>query len=468
MATVGVIGAGIAGLAAAYQLQHHGLSVEVLEASDAVGGVIRSERHEGFLVEHGPNSLRSSAPALERIVQDLGLDAERVWANDTADTRYVVRDGEPTPLPRSLGAFLSTDLFSTRAKVRLLAEPFIGRADAAEESVAAFTRRRLGPEVLRYAVAPFVGGVFAGAPDDLSVQHAFERLARLEDEYGSLFVGALRRALSGPDDDTTDVPSGLFSFRNGLQTLPQALHEALGTAVALNTPVTAARHDGSQWQVRVSPPDAPGHTRTFDALLCTAPLHRLEQMTLETPVDLSPLVDAHYPPLSVLALGYPRDAVAHPLDGFGALVPPVEDDLNVLGTIFSSTLFPGRAPDGHVLLTTFVGGARAPQHATPNPDALQSLVTTDLKRLLGVEGSPVFRRHIHWPHAIPQYTLGYERVKGALDALEQTHPRLAFGGNYRQGVSVGDALTSGLDAAERLCDQFEATTPEADRRKRPS
>ncbi len=455
MPTVGVLGAGIAGLTAAYHLQQQGVSVQVLEASGHVGGVIQSERRDGFLVEHGPNSIRSSAPALEHIVQDLGLADERVWANDAADTRYVVRDGQPTPLPRSVGAFLSTDLFSTRAKLRLLAEPFIGRADTAEESVADFTRRRLGPEVLHYAVAPFVGGVFAGTPGDLSVQHAFERLAALEDKYGSLFMGAVRRALSREgDDEGDDVPSGLFSFRDGLQTLPTALGDALGGQLSLNTPVTALRHDGGQWRVRTS--SSGETTRTFEALLSTIPLHRLADLHLDTPVNLAPLRAVSYPPVSVLALGYPRAAVRHPLDGFGLLVPPVERDLNVLGTIFSSTLFPNRAPNDHVLLTTFVGGGRAPHHATSDTDALQSLVTTDLQRLLGVEGAPVFRQHIHWPSAIPQYTLGYGQVKKTLNKLERTHPSLALAGNYRQGVSVGDALTSGADAADRLLTRLDA------------
>jgi Protoporphyrinogen oxidase len=190
MPDVGIIGAGISGLAAAYRLHEQGLSVQVLEASGKTGGVIQSDSSGGFLVEDGPNSIRAGAPALEALIDALHLHDERVWANDEADTRYVVRDGRPTPLPRSVGSFLTTDLFSVRAKLRLLAEPFIGRAAGEEESVAQFTKRRLGPEVLKYAVAPFVGGVFAGTPDDLSVQHALERLAALEDESGSLLLGA--------------------------------------------------------------------------------------------------------------------------------------------------------------------------------------------------------------------------------------------------------------------------------------
>ena len=211
MPSVGVIGAGIAGLTAAYQLQKQGASVHVFEAADRTGGVIRSETTEGYLVERGPNSIRAGAAALETVIDDLDLREERIWANDAADARYVVRDGTPTPLPRSVRSFLSTDLFSTRAKLRLLAEPFIGRREATDESVAAFTRRRLGPEMLDYAVAPFVGGVFAGSPEDLSVRHAFRRLATLEDEYGSLFLGAVRRALSRNGSGDEDAPSGLFS-----------------------------------------------------------------------------------------------------------------------------------------------------------------------------------------------------------------------------------------------------------------
>lgn len=454
MSTVGIIGAGIAGLAAAYRLQQENVSVRVLEASERTGGVIRSDSEDGFLVEHGPNSIRASSPELEGVLEDLDLKEERIWANERAKTRYVVRNGQPTSLPTSIGSFLTTDLFSVRAKLRLLAEPFIRRADGGEESVADFTRRRLGPEMLDYAVAPFVGGVFAGAPEDLSVEHAFHRLATFEDEYGSLFLGALRNAMSSNDTDEPDGPSGLFSFRDGLQTLPDALTEVLGDHVFQNAPVRALHREDDQWRVTITSPEGRERPRTFDALVSTVPLHRLSAMDVDTPVDLSPLAEAWYPPLSVLALGYPREAVEHPLDGFGLLVPPAEDDLNILGTIFSSTLFPGRAPADHVLLTTFVGGARAPKQATPDTSALQSLVETDLHHLLGVEGSPVFRRHVHWPHAIPQYTLGYGTVKETLDELEEQHPGLAFAGNYRKGVSVGNALTSGIGAADRLLDRL--------------
>jgi len=456
MPTVGVIGTGIAGLAAAYRLHRAGVSVRVLEATDRTGGVIRSESTEGFLVEHGPNSVRAGSAELEQIIDELDLQDERVWANDAADTRYVVRDGTPTPLPMSIRSFLSTDLFSTQAKLRLLAEPFVGTAAANDESIADFARRRLGPEVLDYAVAPFVGGVFAGSPETLSVQHALDRLADLEAEYGSLFLGAVRRALSSDDADEPDIPSGLFSFRDGLETLPNALADALGDRIHLNAPVRALEQYGDRWRVTVDGPYGAPDAHAFDALVSTVPLHRMAAMDIETPVELSPLSEVWYPPLSVLSLGYPRAAIERPLDGFGMLVPPVEDDLNILGTIFSSTLFPGRAPDDHVLLTTFVGGARAPDRATLDSSALQSLVESDLDRLLGVEGTPLFRRHVHWPDAIPQYTVGYGQIKETLAELERTHPRLAFAGNYRQGVSVGDALASGVDAAERLWERLEA------------
>ena len=448
MAHVGIVGGGISGLLAAYQLQQEGFSVRLFEASDHLGGVIETTQTDGFLVEHGPNSLRPTA-LLETVIAELELNDARVWANETANTRYVVRDGRPVSLPMSIGSFVTTDLFSTRAKLRLLAEPFIRARSSGgtEESLADFTRRRLGPEVLNYAVAPFVGGVFAGRPDALSARHAFGRLVELEQEYGSLFWGALR---SMGENDGAETPSGLFSFREGLVTLPQRLGSELEDVVHRDSRVTALRRNDEEWSVVADTPAGSERFASFDAVICTVPLHALNTISLgSSTVDRSPLKEANYPPVHVVALGFARSDVTHPLDGFGMLVPPVEDDFDVLGTIFSSSLFPGRAPDDSVLLTTFVGGARNPSLAERSPSAIQTVVERDLGRLLGVEGSPRFTHHVHWPRAIPQYTVGYGTVKQTLEDLESERDGLFFAGNYRQGVSVGDAMASGASAADR-------------------
>lgn len=447
MARIGVIGAGIAGLTAAYRLSQDAHSVLLFEADERPGGVIGSIRRDGFLVETGPNSLRST-PFLHTLVQELNLEEERVWADDRASRRYVVRDGRPVPIPTSVPSFLTTDLLSPRAKLRLMGEPFVpARSNAPiNESLADFTRRRLGAEVLDYAVAPFVGGVYAGDPEQLSARHTFDQLVEWEEDYGSLFWGALRDG----SDSSDDVPSGLFSFRTGLETLPRALADRLDVPIRYEAPVTGLHKHTEGWQIQTDP--SPPDVHEVDGVVCTMPLHRLRGLDFETPVDCTPLDQVEYPPVRVVALGYERGQVDHPLDGFGMLVPPVETDFDVLGTLFSSSLFPGRAPEGHVLLTTFVGGARAPDLARRDDPVIRSVVERDLNRLLGVNGDPGFSRHIHWTRAIPQYTQGYGAVKKTLDALETDHPGLVFAGNYRQGVSVGDAAQSGRDAAVRLLD----------------
>ena len=451
MSTIGVVGGGIAGLSAAYHLQREGVSVHVLEATDHVGGVIQTEETEGFVVEHGPNSLRST-PLLEEMIARLDLESERVWADESASRRYVVRNGRPVALPTSFFSFLRTNLFSTRAKIRLLAEPFIRArsSEVTEESLAAFTTRRLGPEILDYAVAPFVGGVFAGDPDQLSARHAFERLVTLEEEHGSLLWGAIAGASTSSSGQ--NHPSSLFSFRDGLETLPRALHDALGDAVTHSTTVRRIHQTGNQWEVEVEN-DVSGPF-SFDALVCTIPLHEITNIEFDVDGNLDPLEGVWYPPLHVIALGYDRSTVDHPIDGFGMLVPPVEDEFDILGTLFSSTLFPNRAPDGQVLLTTFVGGARDPEIANaPQSHVRKTIVERDLSRLLGISGPPTFVHGCHWPRAIPQYTLGYGQVKTALNDVEARNPNLVFAGNYRNGVSVGAAMQSGADAASELLNE---------------
>lgn len=453
MSQVGVLGGGIAGLTAAYHLLQRDVSVHLFEATDRVGGVIRSERIDDFLIEHGPNTLRSS-PILEEVIQAVDLEEERVWADDVASHRYVVRDGKLVPVPTSMGSFFASGLLSPWGKLRLLGEPFIPRRSdpSSAESLADFARRRLGSEVLEYAVAPFVGGIYAGNPEQLSVRHVFEDLVQMEQDHGSLLWGALRSALGRNAE--TDVRTGLFSFRNGIETLPRALTRALEDHITRKAPVSALQQSDLGWTVKLDSASGPPRLDNFDAVICTVPLHALRRIDVDTSVDLSSLDTVPYPPLSVVALGYDRSAVHHSLDGFGFLVPPVET-FDILGTLFSSTLFPNRVPANTVLLTNFVGGARAPHLADESPSSRKARVVRDLDRLLGLDDDPVFIRHVYWPRAIPQYVLGYEDVHNTLDILEDQHPRLFFAGNYRQGVAVGDAMASGVSAAEQA---FETLT----------
>ncbi len=453
MASVAVLGGGIAGLTAAYQLDHQGVDVTVLEASNRTGGKIRSERMDGYLIEHGPNTIQSSTPLMEGLMERLGLMADVVEADPAAATRYVVRDGAPHPLPMSPSDFLTTPLLSTSAKLRLLAEPLVWSSGPEhDESIAHFARRRLGREVLDYGLNPFVGGIFAGDPERLSVRHAFERLYSLEAEHGSLFKGLI----SGLFDRRTHAdkhPSTrrMFSFRDGLQQLPDALTAHLGAAVERLTAVTGLHPKADRWIITTHHTEDNATTeRSFDAVVCTLPLHRLAQIDFETVVSLKPLKKVQYPPVSVVAMGFERDAVAHPLDGFGLLVPEVETAYRILGTIFTSSLFPDRAPDGQVLLSTFIGGARNPDLGGAARDTLVPLIREDLADLLGVRGTPALVRHVSWSHAIPQYTVGYAHVKATLDTLERRHPQLAMAGNYREGVSVGNTMDAGDRAAQRI------------------
>ncbi len=445
MTSIGIIGGGIAGLVAAWRLAEEGHAVTLFEATGQPGGVIRSERtREGYLVEHGPNTIQRATPLLGELIGALGLTGAVVEADAAAKKRYVVFGGRPVALPSSVAGLLTTPLFSPRAKLRLLAEPLASEAPESEESVADFVRRRLGSEILDYAVNPFVAGVYAGDPETLSLRHAFPRLYQMEAEHGSLFKGGLRRLFRKEEEKEA---RRMFSFAEGLQTLPRALADALGERIRYHTPVTALRRTEDGWTLTAGR-DAVEHR--FDAVVFAAPLHRLTAMDFAPGPDLAPLEEVSYPPVSLVALGVERAQIKHPLDGFGLLVPEVEDELQILGTLFSSTLFPDRAPSGRVLLTTFVGGARHPALGRADEDALADVVQHDLGRLLGLSGDPKFVRHVRWARAIPQYALGYGRVQALLDRLEAECPGFYLAGNYRAGVSVGDAAASGDDAARRL------------------
>ncbi|HET8623765.1 MAG TPA: protoporphyrinogen oxidase [Gemmatimonadales bacterium] len=440
MASVGVVGAGAAGLAAAYRLMRLGHDVAVYEAAHRVGGAVRTERRDGFLAEHGPNSMQAPSGAVAQLFRDCGLDQRRIDADPAARKRYVVRGGELRPLPLSPSALLTSSLLSARAKLALAAEPFAPRAPAGDESIAAFVRRRLGREFLDYMADPFVTGIYAGDPEALSMRHALPRIYALEQTYGSVLRAAFKRARKG------ERPPTLISFGDGLEELPNHLTRALGDRVRLARRVDVVRRDEQMWAVETS-----SSSGRHDAVVLAAPAHALARLRLEGRHGerIAELTAIPHPAVATLILGFRRADVAHPLDGFGMLIPAAERR-RILGVIFSSTVFPGRAPDDHVTLSVFMGGARQPDVAGLDAGQLQEVALAELGKLLGVHGSPVFLAEARWPQAIPQYVLGYDRFLAALDTIEAANPGLRFAGSYRDGVALGDALGSGLDAADAL------------------
>jgi len=450
--SVAIVGGGITGLTAAFRLRQRNIAVTVYEAGDRVGGVIRSLRQDGYLAEFGPNSILETSPKIVSLIRDLGLEPRRLYSDPNAENRYLVRNGKPVCLPMSPIKFFGTPLFSAGAKLRLLREPFLRRAPAdLEESVADFVLRRLGQEWLDYAINPLVAGIYAGDPRRLSVPHAFPRLHAVEQRYGSLILGqilgARERRRRG---EVSKQEAKKVSFDDGLQVLTDTLGQKLGEAVRLRSAVKVLERGPAAWRVTVASDGAEAIVE-HAAVLLTAPAHKLAEIALQAGAGLTlqPLREIHYPPVASVVLGFRRDQVAHPLDGFGMLIPEVER-FQILGTLFSSSLFPHRAPAGHVTLTTYVGGVRAPDLALRPENELYAMTLQDLRTILGVTGQPTFQHSVLYPQAIPQYEVGYGRHKSLMADLEQRAPGLFFAGHYRDGISLGDSILSGHDTAERM------------------
>jgi len=438
-----VVGAGISGLATAFHLQRRGHTVCVLEAASRAGGVIGSHRRDGVLYETGPNSTLDTTPLIGELLDAAGIAAERLDATAAAAKRYVLRGGRLVPLPTSPGAFLVTPLFSLGAKLALAREPFVAPAPPdREETVAAFVRRRLGAEFLDYAIEPFVAGIYAGDPERLSVQAAFPRLHALEQRYRSLIrgqiLGARERAREREQAKNT---ASSFSFRNGMQTLPDALARALRGLETGVRVLRLARDDDGVFTVEGERSDARAR-----AVVLAVPADAAAGLARQLAPAAAQALDAiPYSPVAVVASAYRRADVKHALDGFGFLSPRKEGRA-ILGTLFSSSMFDGRAPDDTVLLTTFVGGARNPELARASPDEIVMAVDRELAALLGA-ASPLWREVVQWPRAIPQYTLGHLGRIAALEQAEAAVPGLFFRSNYRGGVSVGDCIKSADVAA---------------------
>ena len=328
----------------------------------------------------------------------------------------------------------------------LLQRPRIRPADV---SLADFVRSHFGDELVEYGLNPFVSGVYAGDPAQLSARHSFPSLWKIERETGSIIRGQIKAAREKRAAGESSGPPAIISFREGLGMLPAKLAEEIGPDdIGLNAPIKSLI-PGERWGV-VWNRDGKTQVEEFDRVLLALPAKPLAELTIgslgERP--LAQLANITYPAVSSLFLGYKRDQVAHPLDGFGVLMPQAEHR-QVLGVLFSSSLFEGRAPAGHVGLTVMMGGIHRADLGQADEQTLLRVAQRELSEILGVTGDPVFRRLHSWPRAIPQYNLGYGQYLRAIEACETAHSGLLIGGHVRDGISLTNCIAAGQKLAER-------------------
>jgi protoporphyrinogen/coproporphyrinogen III oxidase len=430
-----VVGGGISGLTAATVLKKKGINVALLEPNLSPGGSIVTWKKDGFLFELGPNTVLGNCEEIDSLLSMAGLLEKKITASPESSKRYIVRKGRLTALPSGPLSFVFGNAFSLKAKLRLLKEPFIGAPDPeTEETVAAFTIRRLGKEFLDYAVGPFVSGVYAGDPYKLSLLHAVPKIAALEKNYGSLIKGAISKRKGGQ-------PSGsLISFKNGLQVLPETLGSLLGDSMIPSSRALQVLKTAGGFAVRTRLINGGTEDIKTRSVVLAVPADEasslLSRFSGPFPEGISSLP---YAPVAVVSMGFKRNDIKDPLMGFGFLAPEVEERF-VLGCLFSSSLFPDRAPSGHSALTAFVGGAIHPERALMDEEQLISRTLSDISGLLGIQAEPMLTRVTVWEKAIPQYLLGHKAYKQAQGQFEKENRGIFISGNLLYGVSVGNCI----------------------------
>ena len=448
-----VIGAGISGLVCAHTLRQAGIDAHVLEASPRAGGVIQSVRKDGFLLELGPQSFSGTQQLLE-LCRELGIDNQLQHAPARAP-RFVLTGGSLQAVPLSPPAFLASSFVGAGTKWAILRDLF-GRTNppATEESIAAFARRKFSEELLEKLVGPFVSGIYAGDPEQLSLSAAFPQLYEAEISAGSVVRGMIRAA--NRNKKAGQQRPALLSFRDGNETLPQSLAGRLGAALHLGARVSAIRKSSSPASQFHVTGLIEGSERTLATqnLVLATPTNAAAILLADFSTELcATLQEIDYAPVAIVSLGYRKSDVGRSLEGFGFLVPR-SAGLQILGSVWNSSLFPGRAPEGHALLTSFVGGATNPQATRLNSSELATLVHHELAPILNLARHPAFSHVTVYERAIPQYNLGHAKHMKALATTSTKFSGLFFAGNYLRGPAIGACVEQAREVASQVASRL--------------
>jgi protoporphyrinogen/coproporphyrinogen III oxidase len=461
-----IVGGGIAGLAAAYELNRRGISFVVLERAARVGGVIFSETIDGFTIDAGPDALLIQKPDGIKLCEELGL-GDRLVSTLPPRLAFIQRGGKLYPLPAAsvlgiptrIGPFVRTGLFSWRAKLRMGAELFVpARRDGRDESIGAFMTRRFGREATTYLAEPLLAGIHAGDVDRLSLGALFPRFADAEHKHGSL-IRAFRRHAATPSAEGAfkSLPGGLSEMVQSLvNTLPP---DAVRTDAAVTRVGKSPR--GRAFRVEMSGDMSKGVTIECGAIVLSTPAYVTAALVRDEDAELAHLcAEIPYSSIATVALGFPREAVKHPLNGSGYVVPRTEES-GILAATWLSSKWPHRAPEGKVLLRTFIGGTRD-RGALAQSDA--DLVTRSLaaiRPVLGIQGDPLFTRVYRFDRASAQHEVGHLDRVAAIDRSLSAHPGLFVTGSGLRGVGIPDCVADARATAIKVVEWLKSTPVES-------
>ncbi len=470
-----IIGGGITGLAAAHRLGELSkatateFDVTILEASSRLGGTIHTEHRDDFVLEHGPDSFISEKPEAVELVKRLGLESHLIETNTQHRRSFIVRNGRLRPVPEGfqllgpsrLWPFVTSDIFSWTGKARMALDLLLPRGNTnnnIDESLAQFVRRRLGREALERMAQPMVAGIYTADPERLSLRATMPRFLEMERADRSVILAMLKRAGAQTKAETNGTSGARYSlflsFELGMKTLVDELSSRLPrSSVQLNTKVTSLRLDRSSagWAVDTES----GVSLQADAVCVAIPTYAAAKLLQETDARLSAELESiSYASTATVNLAYQREDIPHSLDGFGFVVPFIEQR-SLIACTFSSIKFPGRAPNGSVLLRAFVGGALQPDMFALDEVQMLQRVQADLFELLGIQKVPLFSEVSRWPRSMPQYEIGHlDRVQRIDNHLLKL-PTLKLAGNAYRGAGIPDCIRSGEQAAEALTSFFE-------------
>jgi oxygen-dependent protoporphyrinogen oxidase len=445
MVKVAVLGGGISGLAIAYAIQEiareEGRVVEVtlIEKENRLGGKIQSFKEKGFLCEWGPSGFLDSKPETLKLAGDVGL--KTLPSKAASKKRFIYFGRKLRRVPEGPAAFIKSDILSAKGKLRVLLEPFTKPSREGDETIAGFGRRHLGSEAEERLVSSMVVGIFAGNSEELSLKSCFPVMADLESEGGgSLFKAMIKRMKAAKKakkgKKVSASPTGsLTSFDDGMVGLVDGVRGALVGNILTGKNVKEVKiRRGDGYEVFIENEE---ETLDADVLVLALPAYAAAEIIGGLDKRFKVALEIPYAPASVVCLGFRKEDVPHSLDGYGFLIPKIEDR-GILGCRWDSSTFEGRAPQGHVLVEVIVGGAIKPDLAVLDSDSVLGLVKEELKGILGIVKEPVFEKVIKHEKAIPQYLVGHSKLIEKLDSILEDYPGLFISGNAYRGIGIND------------------------------